>query len=72
MISALWQKSKYKSKFNFELKKKSNEIQVKIQSRIFFEKKSNFHVSIWKHENLILMYQLIYQSIENLMYQLLM
>ena len=41
MISSLWQKSKYKSKFNFELKKKAGQTKYKSKFNFnFFEKKN--------------------------------
>ena len=39
MISSLWHKSKYKSKFNFELKKKTSQTKYKSKFNFEFKKK---------------------------------
>ena len=49
MISSLWHNSKYNSKFNFELKKKTS--QTKYKSKLnfeFFGKKSDFYGSMFE------------------------
>ena len=42
MISSLWHKSKYKLKFNFELKKKKSQTKYKLKFNFEFKKKKQF------------------------------